>query len=261
MRNHLMGAIIVPAALLGLSLALLAQTPAPPPTNSSANTQAAKPQPPVPQHDLSGVWSALSGGQAALRAEKIPPMTPEGAAKFKENTGELKNGNSIITKDPAFSCLPAGVPHTFQNGAFPFEIVQTPQRIFLFYESAHNWREIWMDGRSVPKDGDPTWMGYSVGHWDGNDLVVDVGNFNDRTWLDPVGHPHSDALHVTERYHRAAYDALHIEFTIDDPKSYTAPWKMQVDFRLRPKWEISESYCLPEDQDNFQKTIFEPNAK
>jgi len=255
MRNDLTGALVVvliaaPLAALVFASLLLAQTAAP-----------AKPQPPVPQHDLSGVWAAAGGGQAQLRIDKIPPMLPWGQAKYDENIGELKKGNPIVTKDPAFNCLPAGVPHTFQNGAFPFEIVQTPQRIFLFFESAHNWREIWMDGRQIPKDADPTWMGYSTGHWGGNDLVVEVGNFNDRTWLDPGGHPHSDALHITERYHRSAYDALQIEFNINDAKAYTAPFTMKVEFRLRPKWEIAESYCLPEDQENFDKTIFQPNAK
>jgi hypothetical protein len=253
MRSHLTGlwfAVISVLALACSSLAL-AQAPAP---------KAVKPDPPIPSQDLSGIWGGVRGGPAVLRADKIPPMTPAAQAKFDENTAEEKKGLPI-TKDPAFNCLPAGVPHTFQNGAFAFEIVQTPKRIFILYESAHNWREIWMDGRQIPKDGDPTWMGYSVGHWDGNDLVVESGNFNDRTWLDPLGHPHSDALHVTERFHRPTYSSLQMEFKIDDPKSYTQPWTMKTDFKLRPGWEIGESFCLPEDSDNFEKKILQPNAK
>lgn len=187
-------------------------------------------------------------------------MTPAAQAKFDDNTSELKQGLPI-TKDPAFNCQPAGVPHAFQNGAFPIEFVQTPNRIFIFFESQHNWREVWMDGREIPKDGDPTWMGYSVGRWDGNDLVVDTGNFNDRTWLDPAGHPHSEALHVTERFHRSAYGTLQITFTIDDPQSYAQPWNMHSTFFLKPKWELGEAYCVAEDQQNFQKAILDPNAK
>lgn len=222
--------------------------------------KAAKPEPSVPQQDVSGVWGATNGGQPVLKFDKVPAMTPEAQTKFDANTEETKRGLPI-TKDPAFHCLPAGVPHAYQNGAFPFELVQTPKRIFILYESAHNWRQVWMDGRQIPKDGDPTWMGYSVGHWDGNDLIVETGNFNDRTWLDPGGHPHSDSLHVTERFHRPTYGTLQIQVTIEDPKSYTQPWNMTLNYRLRPKWEISESYCLEEDSANFQKTILDPNAK
>ena len=151
MRSRLVGPIVVSTALLFYCAVMLAQT--------GAQSPAAKPQPPVPQRDLSGVWMVIGG---TLRADKVSPMLPEAQAKFDENTAELKKGLPI-TKDPAFNCQPAGVPHAYQNGAFPFEIVQTPQRIFIFYESAHNWREIWMDGRQIPKDGDATWMGYSVG--------------------------------------------------------------------------------------------------
>lgn len=251
MRSYLTGLMVAPVAMLAFSSLVFAQAPA---------QKTPKPDPPIPQLDLSGIWSGPSGGPATLRADKVSPMTPEAKAKFEENTAEEKKGLPI-TKDPAFNCLPAGVPHTYQNGAFAFEIVQTPKRIFIFYESAHNWRQIWMDGRQIPKGGDPTWMGYSVGHWDGNDLVVESGNFNDRTWLDPGGHPHSDALHVTERYHRATYGTMQIQFIIDDPKSYTAPWTMKADFKLRPAWELSESFCVQEDSDNFQKTILGPNAK
>jgi hypothetical protein len=249
MGSRLRASLIAPILTLTFSSVMLAQTAAAP--------QAAKPQPPVPVHDLSGVWNVVGG---TLRPDKISPMLPEAQKRFDENTAELKKGLPI-TKDPAFNCLPAGVPHMYQNGVYPFEIVQTPQRIFIFYESQHNWREIWMDGRQIPKDADPTWMGNSVGHWDGNDLVVETGNFNDRTWLDPAGHPHSEALHVTERFRRVAFNNLQIEFTIDDPKSYTQPWTMRASFPLKPGWEIGESYCLQEDQDNFRKNILTPNAK
>src|SRR5579864_9747858 len=117
----LKGWIVIPAALLAFSSAMCAQTAAPP--------QAAKPQPPVPMHDLSGVWSVTGG---TLRPDKISTMLPEAQKRFDENTAELKKGLPI-TKDPAFNCLPAGVPHMYQNGVYPFEIVQTPQRIFIFY--------------------------------------------------------------------------------------------------------------------------------
>ena len=99
-----------------------------------------------------------------------------------------------------------------------------------------------MDGREHPEDPYPTWMGHSIGRWDGNTLVVDtVGLMGDnKTWLDSMGHMHTDAMHVVERIRRVAQDSLEIEFTFDDPKAYTKPWKGKLDFQLRPGWEIIE---------------------
>jgi hypothetical protein len=194
------------------------------------------------ERDFSGVWRpGLSDPSPAA------PMMPAAQAQFVFNTQELKHDRPI-TIDPAYSCHPAGLPRIYTYGNNPLEIVQTPQRIFIFYESAHLWREIWMDGREIPKDSDPLWMGYSVGHWDGDDLVVDTANFNDKTWADGRGHPHSDALKTTERFHRLDRDHLQISVRIDDPKSYTATWTTQRSYSLKPNWEIGENFCIPEDE-------------
>ena len=216
--------------------------------------QTAAPQAAFDPRDLSGVWVG------AVRLSKVAPMLPAAQAKFDDNTLELKRDRPI-TKDPAFSCHPPGIPHAYQNGLYPVEIVQTPKRIFMFFESAHVWRPIWMDGRQIPKDGDPLWMGYSVGRWEGSDLVVETGNFNDLTWLGTAGYPHSDALRVTERFRRVDRNAMRLDITINDPLSYTEPWTMTVSFELRPNWEIGEAFCVPEDQTNFQNAILTPNAK
>jgi hypothetical protein len=207
-------------------------------------------------HDLSGVWNAPIGQRAQVPGQPPhnppPPMTPAGQAQYAANTRDFKSDHPI-TISPVYKCHPAGLPYAYTNGGYPFEIVQTPQRIFIFYESAHLWREVWMDGREMPKDSDPLWMGYSIGHWDGDDLVVDTANFNDQTWIDNLGHPHSDAMKLTERFHRPDREHLEITFTIDDPKTYTGLWTIRYHYDLKPKWEIGESYCIPEDQQRFLK--------
>src|ERR1700688_2762866 len=125
---------------------------------------------------------------------------------------------------------------------YPAEIIQLPEqkRIIMIFEGAtHIWREIFMDGRQHP-DGDalnPTYLGHSVGHWEGDTLVVDVVGFNEETWIDAAGHPHTEALHVTERYTRTDSLTLHYETTIDDPKTYTKPWTTSYNIAFRPGWE------------------------
>jgi hypothetical protein len=144
----------------------------------------------------------------------------------------------------------------------PIEILQIPGRILLFYEAAHNWRTIWMDGRELSRGADgASWMGYSVGRWEGETLIVDTIGFNDKTWLDRDGHPHSEDLHVVEQFRRVDHDTLRLEITINDPKAYTRPWAMQGTYKLQPTWEIGEDFCIPEEQLNFKKRVLEPTGK
>ena len=206
--------------------------------------------------DLSGVWNPRSIAPPPLGAL----FTPAGQAQFDFNTHELKEGHAI-TLDPTYTCHPPGLPHAYFNSSHPFEIVQTPQRIFIFHEGYHVWREVWMDGREMPKDSDPLWMGYSIGHWDGDDLVVVTGNFNDKTWLDANGHPHSDAFTLTERFHRLDHGHMKVSFTIDDPKIYQAKWGWQTDFDLK-NWETGEDFCIPESQAKyFENELGDQNSK
>jgi hypothetical protein len=251
MKKRFAGILPVLVMMLGFATRLPAQSPATGPPTEKAGTGMA--------HDFSGVWAL---GKVRTRiSDPVAPMTPEGQAKFDYNTHELKNSRPI-TIDPAYSCHWPGLPHIYLSGAYAFEFVQTPQRIFIFYENTHQWREIWMDGRTIPPDADSLWMGYSVGHWDGDDLVVDTTGFNDKTWLDVRGHPHSDALKLTERYHRPDANHLQITFTIDDPKTYKSTWVMHGNFELKPTWEIGEAFCVPEDQAKFfQQSLQEPDTK
>ncbi len=119
----------------------------------------------------------------------------------------------------------------------------------ILYEAIRNFREIFTDGRPLPADPNPTWMGYSVGHWDGDTLVVESSGFNDRTWIDTGGHPHSEALRVTERFLRRDFGHITLQTTIDDPKAYTKPWTVSYDLRLLPDTELLEYVCTENNKD------------
>jgi hypothetical protein len=140
-----------------------------------------------------------------------------------------------------------------------FEIIQIPGRILIFYENNHVHREIWIDGRPLPKDPDPTWYGYSVGRWEGDSLVVDTIGFNDRSWIDSWGNPHSDEMRVVERYRRLDHKTLEMRVTVDDPKAYTKPLvSSPKTFDLHAKQELVESLCVPEDEKSFLDRVREP---
>jgi hypothetical protein len=236
---------------LGFSLAGAAQeasAPAsqdvkPAPTeNSGAKTPAQIP-------DLSGVWNRHASpgersyaGWAFMKDE--PPMTPWAEAKYKEAKPTF--GPTAVTvaqsNSPDYNCLPPGVPYIYFR-PHPFEFVQAPGRVIMLFEYDHYVREIYTDGRKHPPDLDPTWMGNSIGWYDGDTLVVDTVGFNDKTWLDRVGHPHSDQLHLVERFRRVDHDTLTDTMTIDDPKAYTKPWTVTLNFELKPDWTIGEFVC------------------
>jgi hypothetical protein len=156
---------------------------------------------------------------------------------------------SLQLDDPEARCLPPGVPRMMAT-PFPFQIFQLPDRVLFLYEGgAHVWRVIYTDGRPHPKDPNPTYLGDSVGHWEGDTLVVDVIGFNDRTWLDQDGHPHTEALHVIERYTRRDEMTLHYEVTIEDPKTYSKPWTTSYTIPWQPNMELLEYICQENNKD------------
>src|SRR5208337_179476 len=137
------------------------------------------------------------------------PMRPETAEKFRRHAAG---------GDPLGLCLPLGIPITFLVSE-PNKIVQSPRMMVILYESDGTHRQIYTDGRALPKEvAQPSWLGYSAGKWAGETLVVESTGFNDKTWLDLIGHPHSEALRITERYHRRDFGHLDVEMTFDDPK-------------------------------------------
>ena len=176
--------------------------------------------------DMSGMGGGSKNDATRARQSKMVDKIQEVPfLPWAKKLYEVRD-QSLSNDDPEGFCLPPGIPR-MMNTPFPMQIYQLPDRILQLYEGgAHMWRVIWMDGREHPK-GDQlnlTYLGYSVGHWEGDTLVVDVRGFNERTWLDAAGHPHTDQLRVIERYTRESEKVLHYEATIEDPGAYTKPW-------------------------------------
>jgi hypothetical protein len=171
------------------------------------------------------------------------PLTPGAAAQSVKN---LERRNSLDT--PTTHCLPYGLPNRYFN-ARPFKIFQTRDAIAMFFELDGVFRQIHTDGRKLPIDPFPSWMGYSTGRWAGDTLIVDTAGFNDQTWLDSIGHPHSEALKVQERFHRRDFGHMDIEATLDDPKILTKPVTVKFTILLIPNSDVLESFCSEGERD------------
>jgi hypothetical protein len=127
---------------------------------------------------------------------------------------------------------------------YPFEVVHTPKSTLILYEYDHVVRRVYTDGRPLPKDPDLLWMGTSVGRWEGDaTFVVETVGFNEKTWLDRLGHAHSDQLKVTERFRRIDRDHLQLDITMEDPKALAKPWSTTFYYQSRPQWELGEISC------------------
>jgi hypothetical protein len=224
------------AVTLGVPFALFSQTA---PHSGPAKTHtpissAAKP-------DLSGVWF-IDEYHRNLLPKEDPPFQPWAAALFKQHQQDSENRTPDSGPDPAERCIPPGIPREMLQ-PFPWEIVFARDRVIMIFEYQSLVRQIFTDGRGHPKDLEPTYMGNAIGKFEGDALVIDTVGFNDKTWLDPMGLPHSDAMHVTERIRRVDHNTLVDEYTIDDPKAYTKSWKAQRTFQLKPDWQIQEYVC------------------
>jgi len=199
--------------------------------------------------DLSGVWQA--DGQtyffdlaAGLKSEDVV-MLPWARALQQQRE------DNVHADDPLARCEPHGVPRINTNGLFPFKIVQTRTLVVLLYEQLNLFRQVFLDGRTLNADVNPTWLGYSTGRWDGDTLVVDTRGFNDKTWLDTQkGRPASDALHVVERFRRPKFGDLEVVATIDDPKAYAKAWTTTTQhFKLQPNTDLLEFICAENEKD------------
>jgi hypothetical protein len=208
--------------------------------------------------DFSGVWMQDRPAATALQTwvyelnEEEPPMTAWGQAKYKASKSSFGAHPYPLeeTNDPVYhGCFPPGLPRAYIH-PFPLKIVQAPGEVIMLFEYDSLRREIYTDGRPHDTSLGPSWMGDSIGRWEGDTLVVDTVNFNDKTWLDRVGHPHSDALHLVERIRRMSHNHLLDDITIEDPKAYSKPWTAHLDFLLRPMWRLEEQFC--EDGESFQ---------
>ena len=190
--------------------------------------------------DLSGIWRAADGrllGNLAANEPGGAPFQPWAAALYKERQDNLAKDR------PSGRCLPHGVPDAMMVRSGPFKIAQTPGVVFILFEEFNHYRQVFTDGRGLPKITNPSWFGYSVGKWEGDVFVVDTNGFNDKSWLDDPGHPHTEALRVTEKFTRRDFGHLEIQITIDDPKAYTRPWTVNARFDLVPDTELIENIC------------------
>jgi hypothetical protein len=129
------------------------------------------------------------------------------------------------------------------------KIIQAPTVVTILYEADSTFRQIFLDGRKLPEDPQPTWRGYSVGHWDGDDLVIETAGLNAKPWLDQAGHPQSESLRIVERYTRSDFGHVTIQLTIDDQKYYTRPWTVTQEHPLSADDELLENVCLENEKD------------
>lgn len=244
----------------GLALATLCGALLTASAQSSVPSAPAKSTSAFDPHDLSGVWFDDHARPMTVQARywaytftpEEPSMTPWGEAQYK--LAKPSFGPHAIplaqTNDPLYhSCAPVGFPIAFLY-PLPIQIVQTKGEVIMLFEWDSLRHQIFTDGRAHDTSLGPLWMGDSIGHWEGDTLVADTVNFNDKTWLDRMGHPHSDQLHVVERIRRIDHDHLVDDITIEDPKAYAKPWTARLPFVLKPKWTIAEQFC--EDVQSFE---------
>ena len=170
------------------------------------------------------------------------PLTPDGLARLKQNL-------QPTTFNPVLNCLPDGVPHGDLLPE-PFKVVHSKGVILFLYEVETTFRQVFMDGRKLPIDPSPAWQGYSVGRWEGDTLVVDTIGFNDRSWLDARGTPHSEDMRVEERFRRRDYGHIYLTITITDPKTFTQPITFSVVLDLMPDTDLLEHYCAENEKDD-----------
>jgi hypothetical protein len=263
MRKRLFCLIVSLAVLQFLASVSLAQTPFNP-------------------RDLNGVWQRV--GDRGVNPV-VPRMTPEGEKRFNANKpsygrplGAPLNGEHIgrvRAVPPALGnslvgdCNPLGVPRIYFDPE-PVEFIDAPGRMLQFFSWTRVLREVWTDGRSFPEDVtvlQPTWYGYNIGHWEGDEFVIDSLGYDDRSWLDHFGYPHSDEMRMQERFRRVGVDKLEMVITINDPLIYTTPWVSQK-FTLErvPRQELTlngwygflEGICAPIDEGDFNERVRDP---
>jgi hypothetical protein len=204
------------------------------------------PRMPDGKPDLSGLWQPEL---TPYRFDVIQDVKDEDIFRPAAKALFLQRAVNLRHDNPVTHCLPPGPQAIFAAGSTRFyRIVQSPGVIALLYELG-NFRTIYTDGRGLPKDPNPTWMGYSIGHWEGDTLVVETGGFNDKTWLDMVGHPHSERLRVTEKFRRTDFGHMQVQATYDDPEVLNRPLTMSVAVHYAADGDMLEYVCNEDERD------------
>lgn len=194
--------------------------------------------------DLTGLWMEpglkyLINIAADLKEVPFQPWAAEEYKRRMDTRGK---------DDPNNFCLPSGIPEK-EAVTSPWKILQAPGVVIILYESRTIFRQIFTDGRKLPVDPNPTWQGYSIGHWEGDTLVTETAGTNGKAWLDTNGHPVTEALKVIEKFHRRDFGHLDLEITIDDPKAYTKPWTVHQTAEFQPDTELLEYVCEENNKD------------
>lgn len=215
--------------------------------DGTPNLSAPAPRLPDGKPDLTGIWRSNDNTfvrdiAASLKPGDVP-YQPWAKALF-----DARKDGSHSSEDPDAHCLPQGVPK-INSVQYPWKLIQTPNSIVIIYETFNYWRQIFTDGREMNPDANPTWMGYSTGRWEGDTLVVHTRGFNGMAWLDQLGRPTTERLHVIERFRRPDFGRLSLDITIDDPGAYTKPWTVSQQVYLRPGWEPLEFICNENNRD------------
>jgi hypothetical protein len=218
---------------------------------------------PAPARDLSGAWA----GPLNADPGEIAPLTPLGQKRFSLNKSEAKFGTGG-SNDPLNTCDPLGFPRNviFELRGIAFSTM--PGKIVILHQYQKIWRDVWMDGRELPKNvdtrggPDPKTYGYSVGHWeDDNTLVIDTTGSDDRSWLNNDGYPHSANARIQERYTRVDHNNLQLTVTVDDPTMYTKPFLLgTIHFRWIPNQQTEEQMCIPSEALDYMKFVARPAA-
>jgi len=240
MRNRFMSCALAWAAVFAFVPAVCAQADNSRAAKADAKTASFDPR------DFTGIWNPvpnmqpkdeppITRGRSFVKGDLLPPFTAAGEAKFQANVKFIAAGDVL-------DCDPYGTARNFFTPR-PFEILLTQNRLLQHFEYYDNWREIWTDGRKIPADVDPEYMGYSVSHWDGDTFVVDSAAYNGKQFLSWTGLPLSESMHQTERWQRLDQDTLKIVFTFDDPKYYSRPWTITAFWKLKKDWVLDAHPC------------------
>ena len=224
------------------------------PRTADGTPDLAAPAPRLPsgRPDLSGVWQPIKTYSRDLADDLVPA---EGSAApevpflpWAQAVAEERADGSHSREDPPALCLPQGVPR-LGGAPAPWKIVHDEDLVVVLYEAFTLWRQIFLDGRRLASEVNPTWLGYSTGTWDGDTLVVETRGFNGKAWLDQVGKPSTERLRTVERYTRTDYGHLEIDITIDDPGAYERPWTVKQHATLLPDGELLEFICNENNKD------------
>lgn len=268
--------LFYPSLLIGGAMQLLSAQWLTYPSPGTPRTKDGKPDLNAPvrktpdgKPDLSGVWLPIRTvdpttpedpfgvfvGPAYVSGTFIDLGTPTKGLPYQPWAAELvrarKKNNAA--DNPDAKCLPVSSPQ-LQTHPTPRQITQLPGMIVTLFEKNQMFRIIYTDGRPLPADPQPSWLGYSTARWEGDVLVVETNGFRDDTWLDQVGSPMTSAGKFVERFHRLNYGTLEIDMTFDDPKAYTRPWTVKVLHGIQPEWQLLEGFC-DNEQDQKHMTV------